>query len=50
MAFIAATDGDSASFVIGGVDGLLELFTWLAFKLKRSQKKEEDLKSNELPA
>lgn len=27
MAFIAFTDAESASLLIGGVDGLLELFT-----------------------
>lgn len=31
IAFIAATDEDRVSLLIGGVDGLLELFTWLAY-------------------
>lgn len=32
IAFIAFMDKDSVSLVIGGVDGLLELLTWFAWK------------------
>lgn len=36
IAFMAFTEADNVSFVIGGVDGLLELLTWLACKSFRS--------------
>lgn len=32
IAFMAFIDADNVSFVIGGVEGLLLLFTWLAWK------------------
>lgn len=31
IAFIALTDAERVSLVIGGVEGLLELLTWLAY-------------------
>lgn len=37
IAFMAFTDADKVSFVIGGVDGLDELFTWFAWNFSISR-------------
>lgn len=35
MAFMALTEADRVSLVIGGVDGFDELLTWLAWNFSR---------------